>query len=327
MRRVLVLVLMSVMLGVLAPGAGAATPTCSGGTVGTAKRDVIAGRGGPDRIRGLGGNDFLRGEREVDPGRARDCLNGGPGRDHLIGGFGADTLVGGPGADVIYGEYDYTDALSDGYADRIWGGRGNDRIYPGAGRNVVDAGPGNDFVDAANGEAETVRCGTGRDRVAADFDDRLIGCETVRRLVSPVPHVVPEGGGRFSDFAVRWRSLHGISTAGAGGESGRAFGSEHYEAIVHALRSRTCSQRGAQAATTRSYRRNAVVTLRFRAPRHGWCRGVHHLELRYRYTEDITETGGDSCDTPESGSSQCEDGPPDFLDHNERFARLTFRVG
>jgi hypothetical protein len=52
----------------------------------------------------------------------------------------------------------------------------------GQGRNAYDAGPGRDFIDAANGRAEGVRCGSGRDRVRADRGDILRDCEAVLNL-------------------------------------------------------------------------------------------------------------------------------------------------
>jgi hypothetical protein len=36
-------------------------------------------------------------------------------------------------------------------------------------------------IDARDRRRETIRCGSGRDRVAADRNDRLIGCERVTR--------------------------------------------------------------------------------------------------------------------------------------------------
>jgi Ca2+-binding RTX toxin-like protein len=62
------------------------------------------------------------------------------------------------------------------------GGAGNDRLDGGAGRNIYEGGPGNDFIDAANGAAERVGCGPGRDTVIADARDRLFNCERIQRL-------------------------------------------------------------------------------------------------------------------------------------------------
>src|SRR3954447_21843585 len=51
----------------------------------------------------------------------------------------------------------------------------------GSGKDRIDGGPGADAIDVADGAAETVHCGRGRDRVTADKADRLIGCEVRRR--------------------------------------------------------------------------------------------------------------------------------------------------
>jgi len=51
----------------------------------------------------------------------------------------------------------------------------------GAGTDALDAGAGEDTIDACDRRRETIRCCSGRDRVAADRHDRLIGCERVTR--------------------------------------------------------------------------------------------------------------------------------------------------
>jgi uncharacterized protein YukE len=66
-------------------------------------------------------------------------------------------------------------------AERIDGKGGNDRIDGKGGKDVLIGGTGNDTILAADGIAETVNCGPGRDRVTADRSDRLIGCERVTR--------------------------------------------------------------------------------------------------------------------------------------------------
>jgi Ca2+-binding RTX toxin-like protein len=127
---------------------GLPSGACATQRRGTAAGDRLVGTAGGDWLQGLGGDDRLRGRG------GHDCLDGGPGRDRLEGEAGSDALRGGSGADTLIG---------------------------GAGTNRYDAGPGNDVVHAANGRRETVRCGTGTDRVRADRADRLIGCERVSR--------------------------------------------------------------------------------------------------------------------------------------------------
>jgi Ca2+-binding RTX toxin-like protein len=77
------------------------------------------------------------------------------GDDILDGGIGADTLSAGAGV------------------DRLDGGEGADSFI---------GGPGNDTIVAADGLRETVNCGPGRDRVLADANDVLRGCEVIFRL-------------------------------------------------------------------------------------------------------------------------------------------------
>lgn len=92
--------------------------------------------------------DVLRGTR------GHDVLNGRGGNDRLFGLAGNDRLFGHVGADALDG---------------------------GTGRDVLDGGAGADTIHARDGVADTVRCGTGRDRVVADRLDRIAGCEVVSR--------------------------------------------------------------------------------------------------------------------------------------------------
>ena len=119
---------------------------CATARLGTRRSDTLNGTAAADLIFGLGGNDLIRGFSEDD------CLIGGPGKDRLLGGRGHDRLTGGPGADVLAG---------------------------GGGVNRYDAGAGDDVVNAANGRAELVSCGGGRDRALVDRSDRVGGCEQV----------------------------------------------------------------------------------------------------------------------------------------------------
>ena len=118
-----------------------------------------------ERIRGLRGADAIRGRG------GNDCIGGGRGGDRIRAGGGDDTARGGRGRDLVGG------GPGD---DSLSGGRGADRIVGGGGVDRMRGGPGLDRILAADGAAETVRCGTGRDVALVDAEDRTIGCERVR---------------------------------------------------------------------------------------------------------------------------------------------------
>lgn len=156
---------------------------CGPEILGTAAANRLAGSAHGDTVRGLAGADVLLGLAR------RDCLFGGDGDDVLRGAAGADRLRGGSGRDVLDGGADEDRLYGDSGADRLYGrgdedllvgGAGPDRLVGGGGWDELRAGPGDDVIDAADGRAESVRCGTGADRVRADRSDRLAGCESVR---------------------------------------------------------------------------------------------------------------------------------------------------
>jgi Ca2+-binding RTX toxin-like protein len=169
--------------------------------VGTNGPDRITGTNHADRIFSFGGND------RVDGGRAADCIDGGKGKDQLDGGAGSDLVIGGSARDILnggtkndrlYGGSGH-DVLNGGSGnDRMWGesgrdklagGTGNDTIWGGSERDYIQPGPGRDrvfgqsgpdFINVANGgPAATVDCGSGRDKVRFNRNERhkLKGCE------------------------------------------------------------------------------------------------------------------------------------------------------
>lgn len=99
----------------------------------------------------------------VRGGDGDDSLRGGPGDQDLIGLGGDDALRGEAGADCVEG---------NGGRDFIRGGEGFDDLIGGAGR---------DEIDARDGERDSIACGPGRDRVRADDEDRVRGCERGKR--------------------------------------------------------------------------------------------------------------------------------------------------
>ena len=96
-------------------------------------------------------------------GRTAVTVYGGAGNDTITGGAGNDTLDGGDGN------------------DKLSGGPGNDVLKGGKGRDSYDGGAGNDVINSADGVAELVNCGKGKDTVKADKKDKLKGCEKIAR--------------------------------------------------------------------------------------------------------------------------------------------------
>jgi hemolysin type calcium-binding protein len=95
----------------------------------------------------------------------------------ITGTARGDRLTGTPRADAI-----------DGRAgkDMLFGLAGGDFLQGGPGRDTVDAGPGEDRIAAhGDGTRDRIRCGAGRDIVAAERADAVgADCEVVSRQVS-----------------------------------------------------------------------------------------------------------------------------------------------
>ncbi|MGZ5321266.1 MAG: calcium-binding protein [Solirubrobacterales bacterium] len=134
--------------------------------IGTNRVDKITGTNKSDAIFALGGND------QVGGGRGNDCIEGGTGGDRLSGSLGVDRLIGGRGGDNLNG---------GSQNDRLDGGAGNDTINAAFGRDRISGGAGNDEINVATaGPAARVNCGSGRDKVRSNTNERrrLRGCET-----------------------------------------------------------------------------------------------------------------------------------------------------
>jgi hypothetical protein len=140
---------------------------CSNRFVGSARADRIVGSRFGDRISGARGRDVIKsrgGEDCLAGNTGADWLNGERGRDRVSGNSGNDRVRGGAGP------------------DRLFGGSGRDLLSAGGGKNRLSGGGGNDGLNARNDKVDRIRCGTGRDRVTADFNDRVAGdCEMVFR--------------------------------------------------------------------------------------------------------------------------------------------------
>jgi hemolysin type calcium-binding protein/List-Bact-rpt repeat protein len=89
---------------------------------GTARSDVICGRGGNDTLYAGADHDLLvggRGDDRVYGQNGRDYLAAGPGNDVLRGGGSEDEFLGARGRDVL--------VARDGITDVVHGGLGRDR--------------------------------------------------------------------------------------------------------------------------------------------------------------------------------------------------------
>lgn len=89
---------------------------------GTARSDVVCGRGGDDTLHAGTGHDLVvggSGDDRAYGGNGRDYVVGGPGNDAVSGGRAEDELLGGSGRDVL--------TARDGSTDVIRGGLGRDR--------------------------------------------------------------------------------------------------------------------------------------------------------------------------------------------------------
>lgn len=172
-------------------GRSATIVAAAGQTVvrGTAGPDVIVGTAAADTIDGLGGDDTIcagSGSDTVHGGSGDDMLAGDTGNDRLRGDGGDDLLLGGSGGDDLRGATG-NDRMGGGAgADRIDGGSGDDLLddeqLGGSGRDRLFGGTGDDRVHTAGGNADTVDCGPGGDRVRINGRDRQQRCEVVRRI-------------------------------------------------------------------------------------------------------------------------------------------------
>lgn len=115
---------------------------------GSQRNDVLIGNAGPNTI------------------------DGGPGDDTISGGAGNDRLDGNGDADKVYGE-DGDDFVQGGYGDDIVdGGRGVDSMFGDTGScDAYSCAAYNDTLYSRDGEADSVQCGAGADRVQGDAND------------------------------------------------------------------------------------------------------------------------------------------------------------
>ncbi|HEY4097721.1 MAG TPA: hypothetical protein VGM33_19515 [Baekduia sp.] len=191
---------------------------------------TLIGHGGADELKGSGG---------------ADTLDGGAGDDVLDAGFGDDTITGGPGRDTIA-------------ADRAGG----------------DCGPlwctypyGNDTVQARDGEADSITCGAGTDRVVADPVDVVApDCEQVERAGAAPP--TPGTGAVTTGAKTKAKGRPALRVAGhprlatvlQRGLSVVLTGAQPGRVTIRALRGRRTVARGAGRVARTG---KATVRLRF----------------------------------------------------------------
>lgn len=106
---------------------------------------------------------------------------------HIVGTNGPNYLPGGGGNDTILGRAGNDTILGGAGDDRLFGGAGNDVIDGGPGKDRISGGPGNDTIRAADGVADTIDCGPGRDHATVDSIDVVKGCELVSVATATAP--------------------------------------------------------------------------------------------------------------------------------------------
>jgi dienelactone hydrolase len=92
--------------------------------------------------------------------------------DRLTGTAAGDSISGSKGNDRIDGM---------GGADCIDGDAGKDKLIGGPGLDEINGGSGKDQVKARDGEADTINCGSGKDKATIDKVDTVKSCEKVKR--------------------------------------------------------------------------------------------------------------------------------------------------
>jgi Ca2+-binding RTX toxin-like protein len=136
--------------------------------------DVMIGGGGDDKLKGGSGNDVIAGRG------GNDCIDGGSGSDSLSGAIGADRVYGQAGNDHLNGGSN---------TDMLDGGSGNDTLNAAFGGDHLYGRSGRDYLNIATaGRPARADCGTGRDKVRANYNERrrTKGCE-VRYILRDRP--------------------------------------------------------------------------------------------------------------------------------------------
>jgi hypothetical protein len=305
--------------------------SCDAEVVGSDQADSLQGGTKPDEVRGtrglgvlgLGGNDTLTaksgvqfgdcmrggaGDDRLVGGRGGEKMNGDDGNDHLDGGGARDVIEGGDGADVLIGGSGDDALFGEAGPDVVRGGTGNDWLAGGAERNTVDAGPGDDKVSSANGIAETVRCGTGKDEAWADKSDRLVGCERVHRIASLYPTVSPRSGGATSVFRASIRAP--FTTESAAAAAGYLFD------VAQHPDGKGCERMTLPPGQQADVGERVVVAIRSQR-RGGFCRGLYRGTITFSSSD-----APDNCQTLRAAGG----GKLDECDFEMVLGRFSFRI-
>jgi Ca2+-binding RTX toxin-like protein len=132
--------------------------------------DILRARTGPTatagKLLGNGGDDTLFGSAR------RDTLDGGAGNDHLEGAGGNDVLDGRAGNDTIFGNSGADRLVGGDGDDSLNGGSGRDTLYGNNGRDTLYGGADRDVFYIADGFADVVRGGSGRDVLRSTRDSQ-----------------------------------------------------------------------------------------------------------------------------------------------------------
>jgi Ca2+-binding RTX toxin-like protein len=104
-----------------------------------------------------------------EPAECETAIDGTPDADNMKGTGASERIRGRRGADRLNGK---------GGDDCVNGGRGRDRIRGGRGEDLIRGGGANDRINVRDGDADEVRCGTGRrDHASGDEFDVFLNCE------------------------------------------------------------------------------------------------------------------------------------------------------
>ena len=185
------------------------------------------------------------GDDVIFAGVGAQVINGGAGNDSIEAGFGDDNIVGGPGRDVIAADFTGSQC-----------GLLQSCTIP----------HGNDVVDVRDGEADTVDCGVGEDRVVADPQDTVSNCETVDAGQSgndgtnDQNQVVNNGPGNQAGSSIVLARRTGLRTALRRGLKVRIAVAPGADVAARALHGRRTVGRGRARAGTDG---SATVTVRF----------------------------------------------------------------